>query len=157
MAFPAGRLPVVMAIGGIFGFAGKLGFAIISDRLAAHLKVTLVLLAASQVIGWLMLGLLSSNIVPYVAMALLGSTAGICLPLQPFVNSLYFGDKAIGAVIGAQTPLMLPLGITTPFLAGMIFDTTGSYQVALLAAAVMALLVGVLFMLLPAAADRNGN
>ena len=69
--------------------------------------------------------------------------------MHPWLNSRYFDNSIIGQVNGAQMPLMLPLGLAGPPLAGLAFDRTGSYDLALAAMFVLLVLAGLVLASLP--------
>ncbi len=83
----------------------------------------------------------------------MGASGGAFLPLYPFLNSRYFSASSMGKVNGAQAPLMLPLGLISAPLAGYVFDTTQSYQLAFEAAIVLLAAAALLLLTLPRASE----
>ena len=52
------------------------------------------------------------------------------MPLQGALVGRMFGRERFGIALGAMRPAMFPLQIIGVPLAGWIFDTTGSYDIA---------------------------
>jgi MFS family permease len=67
----------------------------------------------------------------YLAAGLMGAASGATLPMLPIMYSSRFGTKSIGVVLGFVT-LMLVVGSFGSLLAGIIYDSTQSYDMAFL-------------------------
>lgn len=65
------------------------------------------------------------------AAALFGLGIGGVAPLQVALLARHFGSKDFAPVMGLVGPLMIPFQITGPPLAGWIYDTRGSYALAI--------------------------
>jgi dipeptide/tripeptide permease len=66
-----------------------------------------------------------------------------------YLTTRYFGLLTFSTIFGSTVPIMILLGAGSPVLAGLIFDNTGSYALALTIAG-LAMLAGlILFALLP--------
>ena len=89
---------------------------------------------------------------------LFGTCYGGFVALFPSIIVDYFGSRAAGAIIGA---LYASVGIGTllgPTFAGYVFDTSGSYDAAILAGELVAVVAAFLAILLPdARAWRRGQ
>ena len=119
---------LLLASGGIAGLVGKLSYIWIANRIRHRVVNLLLLILALQIIGWL---LFVNNTEPfplYAAQAMLGFSAGISIPLQPLMASLYFDARIIGKINGFQAPLFLPFAFLLPYLGGRAYDLTGSYM-----------------------------
>jgi cyanate permease len=60
-----------------------------------------------------------------------GLGIGGVAPLQAALLARGFGTRNFGPVMGLMAPLTMPFQVTGPPLAGLIFDTQGSYDMAL--------------------------
>ena len=58
-------------------------------------------------------------------------TMSVHMIVHPMVLGRYFGRKAIGLIQGSSMAITMPLGIMGPIYLGWVFDTTGSYIMAL--------------------------
>ena len=67
--------------------------------------------------------------------------------VSPMVAEL-FGLRSLGAVLGSVMFVGTFGGAISPFLAGRIFDTTGSYQIAFLLCLALSIVAIVLMLLL---------
>jgi cyanate permease len=66
----------------------------------------------------------------YAFFILYGIGMGAVMPMTPVLRARYFGRKSFGTIAGWSRALTLPVGVMGPILAGWIYDTTGSYQIA---------------------------
>jgi cyanate permease len=138
-----------LAAGGSAGLLGKLCVAIFIDRFQTKLKYIAVFFFVLQIIGYS--GLLFSDMLypTLLSMALVGMGAGAFIPIYPILNNAYFDASIIGRVSGAQTPMMLPLGLIGLPLSGYAFDQAGSYQPVIVSVIVAVVLAAVLLLKLP--------
>ena len=93
----------------------------------------------------------------FLALAVFGLVFGTCyggfVALAPAVAADHFGTRGLGGIIGL---LYAGVGIGTlvgPTFAGLVFDRSGSYQIAILAGAGAALLATVFIVMLPRLSD----
>ena len=85
----------------------------------------------------------------YLGVVLMGIGGGSQQPMRNYFFTRYFGLKAFGAVLGVFTAVQQVLTAPSPFILGLIYDRTGSYDLAFpmfMAAAAVSI---TLFMLLP--------
>lgn len=68
----------------------------------------------------------------YAFVVFYGMCYGIRAPAHLGILSDFFGTRAIGMVIGIAAGIGQSVGAFAPFLAGFIFDQTGSYRLAFL-------------------------
>ena len=73
-----------------------------------------------------------SMAVLYTFFVLYGIGMGAVMPMTPVLRARYFGRKSFGTIAGWSRALTIPVGVIGPVLAGWIFDTTGSYEIAFL-------------------------
>ena len=143
----------LFSLTGAAGFAGKAGFALLSDKIRPQLRWILAGIVLSGASGYLLVAASGTLVTLLLGCVLMGICVGISIPMQPFLNNLYFGKNNAGAVNGLQSPLFLPFGIGVAPLTGWVFDTTSSYSPAFYGAAVVTILVLVLLMQLPPQMD----
>jgi MFS family permease len=109
--------------------AGKLVFGWLSDRLGEKLAFGVTL--AVQFMSLFGLWALSTYASLVVAGAFFGLGLGGIAPLQAALLARGFGSQDFSRVMGLLGPLMTPFLIIGPPLAGYIFDTRGSYDLAI--------------------------
>ena len=119
----------VFAAGGAAGATGKLLFAVFSDRYKHHLRLIAMVVVGLQAIAAGLLSQADSHMAVLFSVTLFGFGGGVFIPLQPFMNSVYFNHGVIGSVNGLQMALVVPLGAIGAPLAGYVYDTTGSYTI----------------------------
>ncbi len=149
LGFSNAEVAVFIAVGGVGGFSGKMIVALFADRFRTHIRSFSLIPIAFMIAALTVLMVAESYPVCMVATLLAGVAGGAFIPLHPFINSAYFRAKIIGEVNGAQAPIMLPLGILCAPLAGYAFDSTGSYQPAIIGALILLVLSLVLVLALP--------
>ncbi|MEQ9463211.1 MAG: MFS transporter [Haliea sp.] len=125
------------------GIAGKLGFGAIADRvdLRAGLAASMALVITGVVFyvvgdGYSMLLFGSIS---------LGLAAGGMLPVWGALLAVLFGAANYGRVMGMMNPVIMPMTLLGPPLAGLVHDATGSYTGAFLGF-VVALLAGLVLL-----------
>jgi OFA family oxalate/formate antiporter-like MFS transporter len=149
-AVDSGIAPVqaatLLTLIGIFGIAGRLASGILSDRIG----IKPVMIFCSVLLG-LNIGYIAFSNTAwafYIFASIYGITYSGFVTQMVRITRDTFGGKALGSVFAA---LMVSDGIgfgVGPWIAGNIFDATGSYQTSFLAAAIGLMLAGVLTMLI---------
>ena len=119
---------LLLASGGAAGMVGKLSYIWIANHIRHKVVHLLLFILAMQIAGWLIFINNTEPLPLYAAQALLGFSAGISIPLQPLMISLYFDARIIGKINGFQAPLFLPFGFLLPYLGGRAYDLTGNYM-----------------------------
>jgi cyanate permease len=66
----------------------------------------------------------------YAFFILYGIGMGAAMPMPPVIRARYFGTRNFGTIVGWSQALTMPVGVIGPVLAGWIYDSTGSYQIA---------------------------
>jgi MFS family permease len=84
---------------------------------------------AMQAIGILLFGLLSSDRVWLLPLYYMTFAFGQAtwVVLQQAVVADFFGPRRFATILGLVNTVQMPVGVTSPVIAGYVFDTTGSY------------------------------
>jgi len=110
----------------------------LADRLSKrHLRFILV---GAYLLGFLGFGffLINQTMVGiYVFLILAGISKGATMVPLAAIRGRYFGRKSFGSIRGISMLLMTPFGILAPIYGGWVYDTTGSYAIALRLCAVL--------------------
>jgi MFS family permease len=122
---PAMAAATVLSVAGLASLSGKIGCGIFADRVGA--KRTLVAGLALQA-GAISLYLFTSGLGSFYALALLfGFAYGGVMPLYAILVREYFGERVMGAALGAVS-LASTLGMAVgPWAGGSLYDAVGSY------------------------------
>lgn len=120
----------IAGIAGIFSILGRLAVGVMLDRLpgppVGAVSVALPIIAAS-----LLLGFPGSVPMAIVAIAFLGLCIGGEYDSVIYLATRYFGMRSFGSLFGwLASALLAGVGLG-PWIAGMIRDTTGSYDLFL--------------------------
>jgi MFS family permease len=103
---------------GIFAIIGKLGFAAWTDRMG--LRNTFWIAIGLNLIALVLLSMVHSYPVLFVASACIGGSAGGVLPVWPGLVGFRFGRQALPQVMGLMSPLVLSLqGFGAPLVTGL--------------------------------------
>lgn len=128
-ALDVGISPTVAAaaLGLLGGFTipGRLTGGLLSEKISWE-KV-LAVSAFGMAISMLLLIFLKSNGILYSFVLLYGAFAGFRVPVQVGILASYFGTRSLGTLIGISAAIMVFGAALAPYVAGFIFDTTGSY------------------------------
>jgi MFS family permease len=137
------RAAVLLTLIGIFGIAGRLSSGVLSDKIG--IKPIMLFCTVLLGLNIAFIALCSEPWAFYVFAAIYGIAYSGFVTQMVRITRKVFGGIALGAVFGA---LMVSDGIgfgVGPWVAGNIYDATGSYQASFLAAsaglAVAAILV----------------
>jgi len=135
--------------GGILGmmiFAsipGRVLFGFLGDRIKKNklLAATMII----QGIGVLVLAFASNIIHVYAFVVIYGLTYGGCIPLLMAFRGDIFGRKNFAQMSGIMSPFRMIGNVIGPVMAGYLFDVTGSYKVAFVSFAALAVMSGISF------------
>jgi MFS family permease len=150
-------VPVIVgaSVGGLVGLSSV--FAKVGSGWAADVMGRRPTFTAGMVIVLLSVGLLGviavspHRAIVYLYAAVMGIGYAATVPIMPTVISDVFGGARFGSIFGALHLANAAGGAVGAWLAGAVFDLTGSYTVAFTAAAVAALLaIGAVWLALPA-------
>ena len=112
---------------------GRIGSGMLADRF--DYRLVLGGLIAFQVIGLLLLAAVGpAQLWLVAAFALIfGIGFGGTIPLRPFLIMEIFGARAFGALQGLVQVGAIGVGVVGPVFYGWVFDSTGSYDLAIFA------------------------
>jgi MFS family permease len=145
----------IVGIVGVSSIAGKAGWGTLSDRAGRELTYTLAFgCVASSVLFLALAGAYPRTALPYVYAILIGVGYAVTAPLTPAIASDLFGGPQFPRIFGILQVFNSIGGALGAWIAGRIFDATGSYALALPIAAAMALLAPALLWLV---APRRPN
>ena len=131
----------VGGLAGLVSIAGKIWCGAFSDRAGREVAYTLAFGCIVAGLGALVLaGRYPSSSLPYVYAILIGLGYGGIAPIAPAAASDLFSGPAFSTIFGTVYPALC-LGIASgAWLAGWIFDGTGSYALAFWVALLMAVI-----------------
>jgi len=134
--FSIAEMTAASAIGFIGGASifGRLAMGILSDRIGTKVSFFISFLLMAVMMLWLLEVRLPWQL--YLFSIVYGFGYGGCIPLFPAAIGDWFGERSYGSILGMLT---IPLGIggaIGPLLAGYVSDITGSYDIAIIIAAV---------------------
>ena len=125
---------VILTFTGVTNTTSRLTLGLVTGKIGN--KAVLVISLAVQAVALFLLVGTRELPVFYTVSAVYGLAYGGIPPLMPTIASSYFGTKSIGPVFGVIVFAYTVGGAIGPFLAGYVFDISGSYYVAFLLAAV---------------------
>ena len=131
----AGLVVTVMTISSV---VGRLGFGWLGDFVEK--RYVLAITFGLQAIGLAIFASLGAAwlLIPYL-MAF-GPSYGGTIPLRPAILADYFGRKALGTIQGVMSNITLVGTISSPIVAGWVFDRFDTYRPAFYAMAALAAL-----------------
>ncbi len=144
-----GKAAQIASLLGLASVCGRIGVGLLLDRFPAALVAVATLLVAAS--GALLLYMFGLDFAP-LAVMLIGLAAGAEVDLIAYLCSRHFGVRSYGAIYGWQySVFVLGYGFS-PFFVGLMRDSFGNYDLALLASAIAIVTAGVLapFMKVPA-------
>jgi len=109
-----------------FSLIGKLVFGALADRIPPKPAIALVVIM--NVLVWALLWMDPSYTTFLVIGALYGVGVGATTPLHGVVLGLCFGREGFGRASGIGGLASLPLIALSPMVAGLLYDSTGSYH-----------------------------
>ena len=127
------RAAVLITLIGIFGIIGRLGSGVLSDKVG--IKPIMLFCTVLLGLNIAFIALYSEPWAFYVFAAIYGISYSGFVTQMVRITRKVFGGRALGSVFGA---LMVSDGIgfgVGPWIAGNIYDATGSYHASFLAAA----------------------
>lgn len=138
---PTASAAAVGLMGG-FSVPGRIMGGVLSDRLGWQRILALAAFGMGVSVLWLIF--LDATWMLYGFVFCYGLFQGSRVPAQVGIFGDFFGLRSLGALIGITFAISTFIGAFAPYLAGFIFDTTGSYFwafIMVMAALVMAGLV----------------
>jgi OFA family oxalate/formate antiporter-like MFS transporter len=109
---------------------GRIGFGMLGDF--ANKRFLIAASLGLQAVGLFVFSTISADRLWLLILFLLtfGPGYGGPIPLRPALMADYFGTKNFGTIMGLSGVVSMAGGLVSPVLAGWIFDSTGSYQLA---------------------------
>ena len=129
---------LIITVSGIAGIVGTVGGTWWLTKKLGHRRALLVLCAGQAVVFFLFIPT-SSLWAFYLVAALLGFCFSASTPVRQAMAPPLFGLKSIGAVLGFAYLAWSVGAVVGPFLAGLIYDLTRSYDLAFLLGGVLLL------------------
>ncbi len=136
----------ILSIVAAASILGMLSAGFVTDRLGSTRLLSICLIVTAVALAWLIIA--TDAWMFYLFAAVYGFFYGAVIPLWTLVSAELFGFKSLGSIFG--TVLLLGTiggAIGTP-MSGLIFDLTGSYDIAFIIAAGVSMLTIVSSLLL---------
>ena len=113
----------------VTGFIGKLIFGALADKV--NLKMALAAAQSMVIVGFFILSLQPSYFLILCATACIGLAAGGMLPVWGALTARVFGLLSYGRVMGMMGPVITLCVLPGFTVVGRLYDSSGSYTVAL--------------------------
>ncbi len=133
MGYSPARAASILGLMFLLSGIGRVGCGFLIDLI--DYRLVLGGLIFLQMIGMLLLFLVGpeDSWLVVVFALIFGIGFGGTIPLRPFLIMEIFGARAFGALQGLVQVGAIGAGVIGPIFYGWIFDTTGSYQIAIVA------------------------
>lgn len=135
---------LLMSVAATFGVIGKLAVGFSADRLGARVALLLPLLALAFACG-ILWGSPDFTRLLFAA-AMIGLSSGGAIPVWGSLIGLFFGRRLFSLVMGMMNPLLVPLIVACAPFVSWVYETRGSYNIAL---ATILVFIGVAVALVP--------
>jgi len=114
----------------ICSVVGRLSFGFLGDLF--NKRYLFIIALVLQTAGLVILSLVDASKIWLLVVFMLVYSPGYGAPivLRPALQADYFGIKNFGTLMGLISLVTLIGGLSSPIIAGWIFDTTGGYQIA---------------------------
>jgi MFS family permease len=145
----------LISIVGAVSIAGRLLTGVGSDKIG--LNSTLIFTRVFLILSFLCLIFIKSFWSFYLFAAIFGLCYGGEIPQIPLFVGKYFGTKAMATLVGLAMFVTCLGGAIGPWLAGLIFDSTHSYQGAFIAGAIASVASLILILVLKGKPERIKN
>jgi len=135
--FSIAEMTAAIAIGLVGGasIGGRIIIGSLSDRIGRKAAFLISYLLMAVMMLWLLEARQPWQF--YLFSIIFGFGYGGCVPLFPAVISDWFGERSHGSILGMLTIALGIGGAIGPLLAGYVYDTTGSYNIAIIIGAVV--------------------
>ncbi|WP_423910156.1 MFS transporter [Candidatus Spongiihabitans sp.] len=120
----------------LFNLVGSVSGGVLADKFSA--RVPLIALPALSCGSLIVMALLLQPVVAMAGLAIIGFTYGGVIAIYPALIAKRFGSMQGAVVYGRVFTAWAVAGLAGPGLAGLLFDRSGNYTLALGFAAVMA-------------------
>lgn len=139
---------LLASLAGVAGVAGKLITGVLLDRFRPNWVGGLTLTATALAFGLLIQGIASPALIIF-AMLVNGYTQGTKLQINSFLTARYAGMRNFGTIYGFMNGLVAFGSGAGPVLAGLAYDSAGSYGPFLIIGTIGSLVCGFLLLSLP--------
>jgi MFS family permease len=150
---PASASNILAIIGGVNILGIFIGGSL-SDRLGSRQTYVISFILMSVASLWLLQA--KEMWMLYIFTIIFGLGSGLNSPLQSPLIARTFGLRSHGMIFGATNTFYAIGAAVGPFIAGYIFDVTGSYQLAFLISAALGI-VGLIFAAVLRPAEKMGG
>ena len=133
----------IASLGGAAGIAGKLITGWLMDRKDPG-TVGAIILAVSAVAYGLLLDSLRTVPMAILAIMVTGFASAAKLQICAYMTSRYAGMRNFGAIFGVMSSVIALGGGLGPFVAGLVFDSFGTYDPLIIAAVIGTLVAAVM-------------
>jgi MFS family permease len=123
----------MVSVLGVAAVAGRLGMGAISDRIGRRAAIAIGVVM--QALAFLLYAGAERLPVLYMATVVFGFSYGTISTLFPALVGDFFGRAQSGALVGVLFAVSGSMAAWGPLAAGVVYDTTGAYTLAFLAAA----------------------
>jgi len=130
---------LVLTVSGLAGIPGTVGGTWLLTKALGHRRALFVL-CVGQAVALFLFVPTASTWAFYVVAALLGFCFSASTPVRQAMAPPLFGLRAIGAVLGLAYLAWSIGALVGPFMAGLIYDLTGNYDLAFVLGGVLLLL-----------------
>jgi sugar phosphate permease len=141
----------------IISIPSLLAFGWLSDIYRRNYIITATMLLSS--VGLFLLSIIDGSSFGLIAgfVIVYGAGFGAQMSLRPPIMREYFGSKKFGAIFGLGSIFITIGAISTPPLAGWVFDTRGVYDPIWLVLSGVCMLGAILILTLPRASSGSGH
>ncbi|MFC2051909.1 MFS transporter [Chloroflexota bacterium] len=114
----------------LLSLIGRVGFGWLGDFVSKRYLIAIAL--TLQTIGLFIFSWIDVDRTWLIVLSLLIYAPGYggTIPLRPGLQADYFGTRSFGTIMGLMSCLGMVAGMTSPILAGWVFDVMGSYNLA---------------------------
>ena len=138
LGFSARLAASMISVLGVAAVAGRLAMGAISDRIGRRAAIAIGVVM--QALAFLLYASAERLGVLYTATVVFGFSYGTISTLFPALIGDFFGRAQSGALVGVLFAVSGSMGAWGPLAAGLVYDATGAYTLAFLAAAGLNLL-----------------
>jgi MFS family permease len=131
---PMTATTILGVVGGV-SILGRIAIGSVSDKIGRKASFFICFLLMAVMMLWLLRARQPWQF--YLFSAIFGFGYGGCMPLFPAVTADWFGTKYHGTIFGTMSLAPGIGGAIGPLLGGYVFDITGSYNIAIIAGAVI--------------------
>jgi MFS family permease len=146
---------VALGLMGGFSIPGRLIAGFASDRFGGQKILAVSLFGMGLSVLWLVF--LNKAWMLYCFVLFYGVCHGSRIPANFGILTEFFGLRSIGELIGVTAATAMLVGAFAPYMAGFIFDTTGSYRAAFGIVIAFLLMGGLITLTIKKGPNRSNN